>query len=482
MSSTKENVEQAENRAEELRSEILDFLNSPEAAFVVSAAPGSGKSSLLLSLAKEIAKNEQTVVVATATNNQADDLVKTWLKDPKADRRIVRLASKRMVRDHEIDKDNWMVNYKDVPELTRVTITTSSSLALICSRFPETRYDYLFVEEAYQTTWAKFMQISALASKVLFIGDQGQIPPVVTLDGKKWDTASSPPNWPAPLTLELMSEKSGTALNNRFRKRELTTSWRIPKESLELVRPFYEELGVELIPVAEASERQLIVSEETIVHPQFCEAIKLGKYGKPVLLTLAQGANKVPARADTELCSRIAEFLSLLFDAQAHTSAKSFKREENYAEKTTKLKLTDVMILATKRELLANLEHALQPVIAKVKAESSEPTNGNNGGLFIDTPERAQGLQRPVVIVVHPLSAVSNPGEFDLETGRLSVMISRHQNALFVFSRDGVGESLKNNLPSAEQALGRPDKVGKSHKQHVTFWNWFGKEQTVKLG
>jgi len=91
-------------------------------------------------------------------------------------------------------------------------------------------------------------------------------------------------------------------------------------------------------------------------------------------------------------------------------------------------------------------------------------------GIKITTPERWQGLERPVMIAVHPLSGVTVPSSFDLETGRLCVMASRHQSACIFVSRDHVGETLDTHLPVADQALGRADIVGRGHKQHTDFW------------
>ena len=88
----------------------------------------------------------------------------------------------------------------------------------------------------------------------------------------------------------------------------------------------------------------------------------------------------------------------------------------------------------------------------------------------VDTPERWQGLERPVMIAVHPLSGVADPSAFDLETGRLCVMASRHQAGFIVLTRDHVGETLRNYVPSAEQAPGRPDTVGRGHDAHLKFW------------
>src|SRR5688572_13056370 len=91
-------------------------------------------------------------------------------------------------------------------------------------------------------------------------------------------------------------------------------------------------------------------------------------------------------------------------------------------------------------------------------------------GVIVDTPERWQGLERPVMILVHPLSGVVRPSTFDLETGRLCVMASRHQAGMIVVTRDHVGETLDRFIPSADQPIGRPDVSGRGHADNLSFW------------
>jgi hypothetical protein len=74
------------------------------------------------------------------------------------------------------------------------------------------------------------------------------------------------------------------------------------------------------------------------------------------------------------------------------------------------------------------------------------------------------------MVVVHPLSGVTQPSAFDLETGRLCVMASRHQAGLVIVSRDHVPGTLESHLPRAEQAIGRPDVTGRGHAQNLRFW------------
>ncbi len=75
-----------------------------------------------------------------------------------------------------------------------------------------------------------------------------------------------------------------------------------------------------------------------------------------------------------------------------------------------------------------------------------------------------------MMIVVHPLSGTVNPSSFDLETGRLCVMASRHQISLVVVTRDHLADTLDSHMPSAGQAVGRPDLSGRGHHQNTVFW------------
>ena len=76
-----------------------------------------------------------------------------------------------------------------------------------------------------------------------------------------------------------------------------------------------------------------------------------------------------------------------------------------------------------------------------------------------------------VMVMVHPLSGVTEPSDFDLETGRLCVMASRDLAGLIVVSGDHVGTTLDTHLPVAEQPVGRPDIAGPGHQQNGRLWS-----------
>jgi hypothetical protein len=118
---------------------------------------------------------------------------------------------------------------------------------------------------------------------------------------------------------------------------------------------------------------------------------------------------------------------------------------------------SDIAITATHR--------AVNELIAQRLRRSNELQR-----IRVDTPERWQGLQRAITIAVHPLSGVLRPSAFDLETGRLCVMASRHQGGLIVVGRDHIGETLDDTIVAADQPIGRPDVAGRGHYQHLAFW------------
>jgi hypothetical protein len=99
--------------------------------------------------------------------------------------------------------------------------------------------------------------------------------------------------------------------------------------------------------------------------------------------------------------------------------------------------------------------------------------------VMVDTPERWQGLERPVMVAVHPISGVTRPSGFDLETGRLCVMASRHQVGLLVVSRDHVPTTLEEMAPVADQAVGLPDRIGGGLERNRDFWSVLAEKDRI---
>jgi hypothetical protein len=74
--------------------------------------------------------------------------------------------------------------------------------------------------------------------------------------------------------------------------------------------------------------------------------------------------------------------------------------------------------------------------------------------VFVETADRFQGLERPVMLVYHPLSGRADADQFHLDAGRLCVALSRHRVACFLVGRSGVEELLLRYAPSGDRVLG----------------------------
>jgi hypothetical protein len=79
---------------------------------------------------------------------------------------------------------------------------------------------------------------------------------------------------------------------------------------------------------------------------------------------------------------------------------------------------------------------------------------GELSEVLVETSDRFQGLERPVMVVHHPLSGRVDASVFHLDAGRLCVMASRHRIACFVVSRAGIEDLLLRYAPSGERVLG----------------------------
>jgi hypothetical protein len=175
--------------------------------------------------------------------------------------------------------------------------------------------------------------------------------------------------------------------------------------------------------------------------------------GRPQALTIPTPEHGPPIEVDHEISALAANVVEELLSLDL--TLRLPDRDNSGRSKTRALTPGDIGLTSSHRVMNAELGRALG-------------TRANE--IRIDTPERWQGLERPVMIAVHPLSGVTDPSAFDLETGRLCVMASRHQAAFILLTRDHVSETLRNYVPSAGQAPGRPDIVGRGHDAHLKFW------------
>lgn len=404
---------------------------------IVKAPPGSGKTHTLLEAIGDALEADARVAVAGQTNAQCDDICARFTDRYPSDE-IWRFARGSSSPPADLDpRIHWITDTKDLPAGPAVVVGTTAKWSLTGAFEP---FDFLFVDEAWQMAWADFMLLGSVSERFVLIGDPGQIPPVVSIPVERWETSPRAPHRAAPDLI--LSDPMIPRLTL-----ELDACRRLPADSVELVRPFYD---FHFDAWAEPDERLVrpVKGGRDPVDP----SLDLLATSSAAILTLPTPADGPPLELDPEIA-----------DVAARVAVRALERKSQASDDDSgdarPLKPHDIGIAATHRVMNAAILGCLPARLRDQKR-----------GIRVDTPERWQGLERKLMIVVHPLSGVVHPSEFDLNTGRLCVMTSRHRSGMVIVSRDHVPETLATLIPWAEQAVGRPDMAGRGHHQHETVW------------
>jgi len=402
---------------------------------VVRAPPGSGKTFLLLRGVAHARGKRLRIAVGAQTNSQADDICRR-LNAQYPHLGVTRFAAAGRSPVSLGDTVSWANHKRALPWGPCIVVATVAKWTLTEL---EHAFDILFVDEAWQMAWADFMLCAKVAPRFVLIGDPGQIPPVVPIPAQRWETSSRAPHHPAPEVILAHPHPPRLEL-------ELPACRRLPHDSVELVRPFYD---FEFAAWASPGERYVRVPPAEGRHSRVDPALNLLASGSMVALTMPTPAEGPPLELDEEIAVLAAETAARVLERGARV-VDGDDGEERL------LRPRDIGLAATHRVMNTAIQQALP---AALRAD-----------VVADTPERWQGLERKLMIVVHPLSGVTAPSSFDLETGRLCVMISRHRSGLIVVSRDHIRATLENHIPVADQPVGRPDVTGRGHQAHLSFW------------
>lgn len=421
---------------------LREFLRSHERLCVVKAPPGSGKSHNLLEALDAAVEEGYRIAIAAQTNNQVDDLCRKFCKRYPG-QVIVRFSGATYQRPGDLPADVQIITDKKVlPGGPCIVVGTVAKMGLVDI---VNLHDLLFIDEAWQMTWADFLTLRDVAQRYVMIGDPGQIPPTVTIEVDRWEVSPVAPHAPAPDVV-----LNNPELRDIATVLELDVCRRLPADSVDLVRNFYD---FHFDAHAEHGERFLRPGKKLDMSHAIDRSVALLGEHSTVILTHPTDEGGIPVDPDEELAEVVASVAVRLLALGCVYSA-----GPDDVTRPRMLEPGNIGIVSTHNLMNSAIERALP---AKLRSAT---------GIKITTPERWQGLERPVMIAVHPLSGVTVPSSFDLETGRLCVMASRHQSACIFVTRDHVGETLDTHLPVADQALGQADIVGRGHKQHTDFW------------
>ena len=406
-------------RAERVLERVLSAQWDKTPAMILDSPPGAGKTGVVVRLAgMSMALMEERCMVVTQTNAQALDLAKR-LTAKYPSRAIHLFVRKGLEISTELaSQPNLIVLHsgKDLPVEPSIVVGNASKWSWVDDEVDA--FELMIVDEAYQLPDYRFWQIANLAERVVLVGDPGQIEPVITSDVTRWSASSTGPHIPCPKTLFEHFPEIPVV--------QLPVSRRLRQSTVEIVQPaFYPELPFDAFDPQ--GSRGIVVEDHGAFEP--CV--------RGALTKLEDGASLVGVTMPALLTGEHDPELS---DMLARTARQIVGSMVEDMGDLTLLEPKDIGIVCAHR--------------SQVQAVRERLGQGMDG-VFVETADRFQGLERKIMLVHHPLSGRSDVSKFHLDVGRLCVMLSRHRVACLVFWRVGLSELLGTATTIGERTLGQ---------------------------
>jgi hypothetical protein len=395
---------------------ILNAVTDTRDDVVANSPPGGGKTRLLEDVTGHAALVlGRRVIIACPSNDQAND----------AARRIAEAFPQLQIDRFMATDASWPPILFGLGNVTVVT-STRDLLAPVTIATVAKYYqieglgfqpDYLFVDETFQVKKSDYERIRGLASQAMLIGDPGQIRPIVKTPIRHFAADPNGPHVAAPL---------GLLASNTARRFELPLSRRLPQDTVDIVQPaFYPNLSFK--GLAAPGDRYLdpVVAGATATDRLLDRCLNAGSLS---MIALPRELRPV---VDPEVVDLVVQLIErLLFRRYCVTDD----------DGANDLEPSHIGVVVFHREQVTALRKALGRRLRHV---------------HVETANRFQGLERKVIIALHPLSGKHRPSEFATEAGRMCVAISRHRVACIMVGRDGIGEVLDRLVPDDGRFLGQ---------------------------
>ncbi|MEC7987253.1 MAG: hypothetical protein VX278_18935 [Myxococcota bacterium] len=383
---------------------------------LIQSGPGAGKSWLLRNMAILSLIRGQRVLLTVKTNHQAWDMLRNITREfPRTAYSFVHSQSADVPIDigthPQIQCTN---NFRNIPNGPVLAFATGDKCGY--SEGFRNVFDVVLFDEAYQFSDASTSLVSSFARRWVFIGDSGQIKPVVTTDTGFWNGNVEAPYLSAPEVLQRR--------HPGIQVYQLPVTRRLPADSIPFIQPpFYPNHP--FVALTGPTERRISFSHSP---SHFGLARMISKIHKGASMLMPQLPHTFTLQ-DTEILDRVAQTTEALLQLQPI--------------------LTD-----------GNLQYTLRPQHIGIACSNvidvsylQNQLSRRYPGTLIETFHRFQGLERPVMLIVHPLSGQATPSPEAMETGLLCVGLSRHRNLCLVFAREGLGKALDNTPRFGESCM-----------------------------
>lgn len=402
-----------------IRAVLLTQWNG-EPALRLDSPPGAGKTGVVERLAVQAAgRMGERCMIATQTNEQAFDLARRLAQNySRLDYFLFTKKGLGIPADLNSFPNLKIVESKDdLPSGPCVAIANAAKWSWLKGDLAP--FDLQIVDEAFQLPDYRFQQIAGLARRFALVGDPGQIAPVVTCETERWKSDKAGPHVACPLAL---LERFPNVL-----RLTLPVSRRLVADTVRFVQPaFYKDLPFEAL--ATPGSRSLTLSAP-------------GPWRQPVDAALDRVQNgasllsiELPPRITGEVDDEVSQTIVTLI--------------ERLIQRRAVLTIDGKGLPVDPGMIGVVCAHVSQ--VSAVRERLSAPL----ARVFVETSDRFQGLERPLMIVHHPLSGRADASEFHLDSGRLCVMMSRHTVACWLVNRGGIEDQLLRYAPVGNRILG----------------------------
>jgi hypothetical protein len=277
-------------------------------------------------------------------------------------------------------------------------------------------FDLQIVDEAYQLPDYRYHQIAGLASRHVLIGDPGQIDPVVQAELERWRCDPAGPHVAAPRAL--LERHPGLT------KLSLPVSRRLVQDTIDFIQPaFYPDMPFVALEAGRALTFQTpgVAPMDTPL-----DAVQNGQS-----LVMVELPSLLAGEVDPDLAKEL-----ILTINRVLVRGATILNDQGQPVRVT----PDMIGVACAQVAQVNtIRERLGPNLA---------------GVFVETANRFQGLERPLMFVQHPLSGRADATNFHLDAGRLCVLLSRHRVGCWIFGREGISRQLRRYAPRGDRSLG----------------------------
>jgi AAA domain len=408
-----------EARAAEAIRRVLETQWDGDPAVRLDSPPGAGKTGVVERLAAQsLGSMRERCMIATQTNEQAFDLARRLAENyPRLNPYL--FARKDLAIPTALSAFRNLTiarSRDDLPQGPCIVISNAVKWSWVKGALPT--FDLQVVDEAFQLPDYRFQQIAGLARRFVLVGDPGQIAPVVTCEIERWRCEKAGPHVACPFAL--------TARFPQVVQLALPVSRRLVPDTVRFVQPaFYPTLPFDALaaPDSRALTLTLPLSRQPID-----AALDIARGGASLISI--ELPPRITGEVDEELSQTIVNMIERLMARRA-----------------------GLVINGERRPVEASMIGVVCAHVSQVSAVR-ERLPRNLSEVFVETSDRFQGLERPLMIVHHPLSGRADASGFHLDAGRLCVMMSRHSVACWLVSRGGIEAQLLRHAPVGDRVLG----------------------------